>query len=58
MSQSDFFLKIDGIEGESTDDKHKGELEIQSWSCNGKIWAEPNPGGGTLFSFVLPLEDR
>ncbi|MGZ9409106.1 MAG: sensor histidine kinase, partial [Methylocystis sp.] len=25
---------------------------------NGKIWAEPNPGGGTIFSFVLPLEDR
>ncbi len=25
---------------------------------NGKIWAEPSPGGGTIFSFVLPLEDR
>jgi two-component system sensor kinase FixL len=25
---------------------------------NGKIWAAPNPGGGTIFSFVLPLEDR
>jgi len=25
---------------------------------NGKIWAEPNPGGGTIFSFVLPLKDR
>jgi two-component system sensor kinase FixL len=24
----------------------------------GKIWAEPNPGGGTIFSFVLPLEER
>ena len=28
----DYFLKIDGIEGESTDDKHKGEIEIESWS--------------------------
>ncbi|MBI5313716.1 MAG: PAS domain S-box protein [Methylocystis sp.] len=25
---------------------------------NGKIWAEPSPGGGTIFSFVLPLENR
>lgn len=28
----DYFLKIDGIDGESTDDRHKGEIEIQSWS--------------------------
>ena len=24
---------------------------------HGKLWAEPNPGGGTIFSFVLPLAD-
>jgi len=24
---------------------------------NGRIWAEPNPGGGMVFSFVLPLAD-
>ena len=29
---SDMFLKIKGIEGESTDDKHKGEIEILSYS--------------------------
>jgi two-component system sensor kinase FixL len=23
----------------------------------GKIWAEPNPGGGAVFSFILPLAD-
>lgn len=28
----DAFLKLDGIEGESTDDKHKGEIVIESWS--------------------------
>lgn len=28
----DYFLKIDGIEGESTADGHKGEIEIQSFS--------------------------
>ena len=25
---------------------------------SGKLWAEPNPGGGTVFSFVLPLAER
>jgi signal transduction histidine kinase len=25
---------------------------------HGRIWAEPNPGGGTVFSFVLPLVKR
>ncbi len=24
----------------------------------GRIWAEPNPGGGTIFSFVLPVAER
>lgn len=28
----DYFLKLDGIDGESTDSKHKGEIEIHSWS--------------------------
>lgn len=28
----DAFLKIEGIEGESTDDKHKGEVEVLSYS--------------------------
>lgn len=35
----DYFLKIDGIEGESADDKHKGEIEILSFS-----WGESNAG--------------
>ena len=30
--QTDFFLKIDGIEGESQDDKHKNEIHIKSFS--------------------------
>jgi type VI secretion system secreted protein Hcp len=28
----DAFLKIDGVEGESKDNKHKGEIDIKSWS--------------------------
>ena len=32
MAKTDFFLKLDGIKGESTDAKHKGEIEIESFS--------------------------
>ena len=39
MAQVDYFLKIDGIQGESTDDKHKNEIDVQSWS-----WGETNTG--------------
>jgi type VI secretion system secreted protein Hcp len=28
----DMFLKIDGIKGDSVDDKHAGEIEVLSWS--------------------------
>jgi type VI secretion system secreted protein Hcp len=39
MAAVDYFLKIDGIEGESLDSKHKGEIELESWS-----WGETNAG--------------
>ena len=35
----DYFLKLDGVEGESSDSKHKGEIEISSFS-----WGATNPG--------------
>lgn len=31
MAQFDYFIKIDGIPGESTDDKHKDEIEVLSY---------------------------
>jgi type VI secretion system secreted protein Hcp len=37
----DYFLKIDGVPGESSDLKHKGEIQLESFS-----WGESNPGGG------------
>src|SRR5918996_4117531 len=40
MAESDYFLKIDGVQGESTDTKHKGEIDVESWS-----WGETNAGG-------------
>ena len=39
MAAVDYFLKIDGIDGESQDDKHKGEIQLESWS-----WGETNAG--------------
>lgn len=37
---TDYHLKIDGIEGESLDEKHKNEIEIDSFS-----WGVTNMGG-------------
>jgi type VI secretion system secreted protein Hcp len=39
MAQTDYFLEIDGIPGESQDDKKKGQIEVLSWS-----WGETNMG--------------
>jgi len=39
MAAVDYFLKIDGIKGESLDDKHKDEIQLESWS-----WGETNAG--------------
>lgn len=36
----DYFLKIDTVPGESTDKKHKDEIDILSWS-----WGETQSGG-------------
>src|SRR4051812_6065489 len=60
----DYFIKFDGIKGESTDAKHKDEIDVESWS-----WGETqtpgghHPGGGggggrvTMqdFQFVMRL---
>jgi type VI secretion system secreted protein Hcp len=39
MAAVDYFLKIEGIEGESSDSKHKGEIDLHSWS-----WSEHQTG--------------
>jgi type VI secretion system secreted protein Hcp len=40
MAASDYFLKIDGVPGESVDSKHQGEIELESFA-----WGETNSGG-------------
>ena len=39
MALVDYYLKIDGIDGESHDQKHKGEIEIDSFS-----WGQTQTG--------------
>jgi type VI secretion system secreted protein Hcp len=41
----DYFLQITGIEGESRDAKHKGWLDVESWSW-GETQTPAAPGGG------------
>lgn len=42
----DMFLKLDGIKGESSDDKHKGEIEILSWSWGASQTGTMHHGSG------------
>ncbi len=42
----DYFMKIDGIEGESQDSKHKGEIDILSWGFGATQSGTMHAGGG------------
>jgi type VI secretion system secreted protein Hcp len=42
----DYFLQIAGVEGESTDARHKGWIDVESWSWGATLPAAPGPGGG------------
>ena len=46
MAAVDYFLKFDGIKGESTDAKHKDELDIESWSWGLTQSGAQGAGGG------------
>jgi type VI secretion system secreted protein Hcp len=43
----DYFLKIDGIDGESKDSKHKGEIDIESFSWGATQMGTSHAGGGS-----------
>lgn len=44
---SDFHIKFDGVEGESTHKDHKGEIEILSWSWGVSNASGAASGGGS-----------
>ena len=60
----DHFLKLDGIEGESTDSKHAKEIDVQAWSWGESQTGSPVPAGGGAagkvsfhdFSFVKAID--
>jgi type VI secretion system secreted protein Hcp len=52
----EYFLKIDGIAGESTDSKHKDEIDVQSWSW-GETHSTPAGGGGGGGAGKVQMQD-
>jgi type VI secretion system secreted protein Hcp len=62
MAAVDYFIKFDGIKGESPDAKHKDEIDIESWSWGEVQAGASGPGGGGAgkvsmqdFHFVMRL---
>jgi type VI secretion system secreted protein Hcp len=43
----DYFLKLDGIDGESVDDKFKGQIQLLSWSWGGANVSSVSGTGGS-----------
>lgn len=56
MAQVDYFLKIDGVDGESTDDKHKGEIDVETWSWGATNDGSAGHGGGGGSGKVNPQD--
>jgi type VI secretion system secreted protein Hcp len=46
MASVDYFLKIDGIDGESQDSAHADEIQLQSWSFGETQAGGMGQGGG------------
>ncbi len=46
MAVADYFLKLDGIQGESQDKTHKAEVQIESWSWGATQSGSASAGGG------------
>jgi type VI secretion system secreted protein Hcp len=44
--QSDIFMKIDDVQGESVDSVHAGEIDVQSWSWGASQSGSSQIGGG------------
>ena len=56
MAAVDYFLKIDGIQGESKADKHKDEIDIQSFSW-GATQSGTFAGGGGGGAGKVSMQD-
>ena len=56
MAAVDYFLKFDGIKGESADAKHKDEIDVESWSW-GESHAAGAPSGGGAGAGKVSMQD-
>jgi type VI secretion system secreted protein Hcp len=52
MAQGDMFLKLDGVKGESPDDKHKDEIQITSYGIGAANSGSGGVGSGSGISKV------
>ena len=52
----DTHIKFDGIDGESTQKDHKGEIDVLSWSWGLTQATNPSTGGGAGVSKAVPGE--
>ena len=56
MAAVDYFIKFDGIKGESVDAKHKDEIDIESWSW-GETHAAAAPTGAGAGAGKVSMQD-
>jgi type VI secretion system secreted protein Hcp len=56
LAAGDYFLRIDGVSGESTDSKHKGEIDVESWSW-GESQSGSHGGGGGGGAGKVEMQD-
>ncbi len=57
VATADYFLKIDGIPGDSTDARHRDEMEIVSWSVGGEQSSSGTSMAGGGGSGKISLRD-
>jgi type VI secretion system secreted protein Hcp len=57
MAAVDYFIKFDGIKGESADVKHKDEIDIESWSWGESNAGGPSRGGGGAGAGKVSMQD-
>ena len=63
MAAVDYFIKFDGIKGESADSKHKDQIDVESWTWGETHVTPARPGSGAGagkvamqdFRFVMSL---
>jgi type VI secretion system secreted protein Hcp len=56
MAAVDYFLKIDGVASESKDNKHPGEIDVESYSWGESQSGTAGQGGGLGAGKVIPQD--